>query len=226
MMDCAAVDELLPAIAFGNVSPREAREVEAHLASCQGHQHLADLQRVASMLPMSVPPVPPRDELKHHVMARVYGDLEPRPLRRLWWQRTWSLAAAAVLAALALGLGVRDWMVSSQLAAAPMSWQLAPALAGTRTTGALVYLPRQNLATLTLEGLQPLAPDRVYEVWLIKAGKPEPAGVFKPSADGSASSILDRPPSGFDTVAVTEEPGPQGSSTPTSQPLVTGSIGQ
>jgi len=224
-MDCANVDELLPAVALGSASPAEAHEVEAHLATCQAHEQLEAFRHIADMLPMRVPPVAPRGELKHQLMARVYHDLEPRLLRRPWWQRTGSWAAAAALALLALGLGVRDWVVSSQLATAPVSWQLAPVTAGSRTSGTLVYLPRQNVATITLQGLSPLAADRVYEVWLIKAGKPEPAGVFKPAADGSASTVIKGTPSGFDTVAVTEEPGQQGSSGPTSQPFIAGSIG-
>jgi Anti-sigma-K factor rskA, C-terminal len=153
-------------------------------------------------------------------MARVYHDLEPRLVRQPWWRQTWSWAAAAALAILATGLGVRNWMVSSQLAAAPVSWQLAPANADVRASGTLVYVPRQNVATLTLQGLQPLPADRVYEVWLIKGGRPEPAGIFRPAEDGSASTVVKDRPASFDTVAVTEEPGPQGSLTPTSQPLI------
>ena len=225
MMDCANVDELLPGVALGSASPAEVREVEEHLATCQEHGQHGDFRHIADMLPMSIPPVPPRGELKHRLMARVYHDLEPMLLRRPWWQRTWSWAAAAALAVLALGLGLRDWVVSSQLAAAPVSWQLAPVNAGVTATGALVYVPRQHVATLTLQGLQPLPADRVYEVWLIKAGKPEAAGVFKPAADGSASTVVKGTPSGFDTVAVTEEPGPQGSAAPSSQPFIAGSIG-
>lgn len=224
MMDCADVDELLPGVALGSATPAEVRQVEEHLATCQAHRQLEGFRRIADILPMSVPPLPPPGDLKHQLMARVYHDLEPRLLRRPWWQRTWSWAAAAVLAVLALGLGLRNWVVSSQLAAAPVSWQLAPVTAEVRASGALVYVPGQNVATLTLQGLSPLPPDRVYEVWLIKAGKPQPAGVFKPAPDGSASTVIKGTLSGFDTVAVTEEPGPQGSSAPTSQPFIAGSI--
>ncbi|MHB8621244.1 MAG: anti-sigma factor [Chloroflexota bacterium] len=225
MMDCANVDELLPGVALGGASPAEVREVEEHLATCQGHAQLEVFRHIAGMLPMSVPAVPPPGEVKHHLMARVYHDLEPMPLRQPWWQRTWIWAAAAALAVMALGLGLRDRAVSSQLAAAPAIWQLAPVTAGVRATGTLVYLPRQNVAALTLQGLQPLPADRVYEVWLIEAGKPKPSGVFKPAADGSGSIVIQGTPSRFDTVAVTEEPGPKGSALPTSQPFIAGSIG-
>lgn len=106
----------------------------------------------------------------------------------------------------------------------PRSFPLAPLGAGVHARGTLVYLPRQSAATLTLEQLPPLPAGRVYEVWLIKGSAPQPAGVFQAGGDGSASVIVKGVPTGFDTVAVTEEPGPQGSSSPTSQPLLAGSL--
>ena len=225
MMDCAAVDELLAAYAFGAATPEEARDVDQHLASCDLHPRLADFREIADMLPSSVPPVTPRDQVKHRLMARVYTDLAPAPARRLWWQRTWSLAAAAVLAVLALGLGVRDWAVSSRLASAPVTFGLAPLAGATaQASGTLVVLPRQNTATLVLRQLPPLPADRVYEVWLIKGNTPQPAGVFTPASDGSASVILKGSTTGYDVVAVTSEPGPQGSLAPTSPPFVGGPL--
>jgi predicted anti-sigma-YlaC factor YlaD len=223
-MDCHDVDELLPGIALGTATPEERREVEEHLAACRRHPQLAGFEEIAEMLPMSLPSSTPREHVKHRLMARVYTDLEPVVLRRSWWQHTWSWAVAAVLAVLAIGLGVRDWAVSSQLAGAPVTWGLAPTGATAPATGTLVYLPRQNTTTLTLQQLPQLPADRVYEVWLIRGGTPEPAGVFKPAGDGSASVIVKGVPSGFDQVAVTEEPGPEGSAAPTSQPFLTGSL--
>ena len=224
MMDCREVDELLPAVALGSASAEERGEVEEHLATCQNHPQLNDFEEIAEMLPMSLPPSNPRPRVKHRLMARVYTDLEPRTLRGLWWGRTWSWAVAAVLAALAIGLGVRDWAVSQQLASAPLSWSLAPTGDAVRASGTLVYLPRENTATLLLKQLPRLSSGRVYEVWLIRDGRPEPAGVFTPADDGSASVMVKGTPPGFDLVAVTEEPGPAGSAAPTSQPLVAGSL--
>jgi hypothetical protein len=128
------------------------------------------------------------------------------------------------LALVALGLGVRDWAVSRQLAAAPLTWQLAPTGASAAASGTLVYLPNQGTATLALESLPQLPSGRVYEVWLIQGGTPQPEGVFSPAGDGSASAILKAAPLQFDTVAVTEEPGPNGSASPTSPPFLAATL--
>ena len=224
MIDCAAVDDLLPSYALGAVSPEEAREIEQHLAGCRKHPQLAEFREIAAMLPSSVPPVTPNDQVKHRLMARVYSDLAPAPLRGLWWQRAWSLAAAAVLAVLAIGLGIRDWAVSSQLASRPVSFGLAPLSAGAHASGNLVYLPQENTATLVLRQLPAIPAGRVYEAWLIKGSTAQAAGVFTPAADGSGSLVLKGSPAGYDTVAVTEEPGHQGSTSPTTQPFIGGSL--
>jgi anti-sigma-K factor RskA len=223
MMACADVDELLPGLALGIATAAERRQLEDHLATCPNHPHFAELEEVAAMLPLTSPPQPPRDQLKHRLMARVYADLEPVVLRAPWWQRAGGWLAAAVLAVVALGAGAREWFVSQQLASAPRSWALAPTGASA-AHGTLVYLPQQGTATLALTQLPPLPSERVYEVWLIRGGKPEAAGTFKPAPDGSASLIVKGTPAGADVVAITEEPGPDGSPAPTTQPFIAGPL--
>jgi hypothetical protein len=63
----------------------------------------------------------------------------------------------------------------------------------------------------------------VYEVWLVKAGKPIPSALFQVSRDGKGSAGI---PDGLDDatqVMVTSEPG-GGSSQPTTQPLLSAKI--
>lgn len=222
-MNCGEIDDLLPAVALGMATRDEQRQVEEHLRSCDKHPHAAELQQVAESLPMSLSPRKPRDQVKHQLMARVYRDLDAAP-SQAWWQRPWGWAVAAVLAIVALGLGARDYVVSNQLASAPMQWQLHPAVSGSDVSGTLVYVPQQGVATLTLQQLPQLAPNRVYEVWLIKNGAAQPAGVLKPSPEGVASIIVKGRPLAYDTVAVTEEPGPDGSPAPTDQPFIVGAL--
>jgi len=223
-MDCADVDELLPGVALGVASALEERDVQEHLAGCDKHPPLEEFRRVAELLPMSVPPMSPPAEVKHRLMAKVYRDLEPHPITRLVRRPALGWLAAAALFLVSLGLGVRDWMASSQLAAAPVQWQLAPTAAGVNASGTLLFVRRTGTATLVLTQLPALGAGKVYEAWLIKGGSAVPAGIFQPASDGSASLILKGEPSRYDTVAVTEEPGPQGSAIPTAKPFVSGSL--
>jgi hypothetical protein len=222
-MDCHDADELLPGLVLDALTDDEQRAVDQHLATCDRHPQIDDYRRVAAALMLGVKPVPPPTRLKHQLMARVYRDLDPGAVVRPW-QQAWAWAVAAVMAALALGLGVRNYAVSAQLASAPAQWQVQPAAAGVQTSGSLVYLPKEQTATLTLRQLPPLPAGDVYEVWLLKGSTARPAGVFRPSAVESASVIVNGQPSGYDTIAVTREPGPDGSPAPTSKPFVTGSL--
>ena len=64
---------------------------------------------------------------------------------------------------------------------------------------------------------------RVYEVWLLKSGKPVPSGLFQVGRDGSGSAGI---PSGLDhatQLMVTSEP-PTGSNAPTTKPVLTAPI--
>ncbi|MBV8086157.1 MAG: anti-sigma factor [Chloroflexi bacterium] len=216
------MDDVLPAYALGVASGDERREVEAHLATCDKHPQLAEYRETVGLLSMSAPTKQPAGAVKQRLMARVYQDLEPQIVRPPWWQHAWTWAAAAAVALLALGVGIRDWAVSAQGGAT--TWQLAPTAAGIQAAGTLVWLPSQQTATLTMQHLPPLAAGNLYEVWLIKNGQPAPAGVFQPGSDASASVILKGDPQGYQTVAVTEEPGPQGSAAPTHQPFLTGRL--
>ena len=219
-MECHGVDELLPGLALGAVTLNEQANLERHLATCDHHEQWADFQRVAGMLTLTVQQVNPPTYVKQRQMARVYRDLEPRFGARGGFRWAWGWVAAAAMALVALGLGVRDYTLSGQLSAAPMQWQLQPASAEVRSSGTLVWLPSQQAATLTLQQLPVLPGGAVYEVWLIKAGTPSPAGVFQPAADNSASVLVKGSLPDYDTLAITREPGPAGSQAPTSAPFV------
>ena len=68
--------------------------------------------------------------------------------------------------------------------------------------------------SLDVRDLPPLAPGEVYEVWLIGAEGPVPAGVFDQSTDTHAI-VADR--SQYQAIAITNEPGPLGTAAPTGQ---------
>jgi hypothetical protein len=71
---------------------------------------------------------------------------------------------------------------------------------------------------LDVRDLPPLEPDQVYEVWLIGADGPVPAGVFDQPTDQHAI-VADRDL--YDTLAITAEPGPLGTEAPTGEIVAT-----
>jgi anti-sigma-K factor RskA len=71
-------------------------------------------------------------------------------------------------------------------------------------------------ADLYLEALPKPPDDRVYQVWLIPpGGQPIGAGVSEPGQGGTQVIPLDRPLTGIELIAVTQEPAPRGSLGPT-----------
>lgn len=102
------------------------------------------------------------------------------------------------------------------------SWNLVPAR-GQTGTGTLLYLPKQQQAIVVVNGLPPLPPGQVYQVWLIQNGTPSGAGVLQtPTGETALRVDLSR----YQMVAITIEPGPSGSPAPTTPPILTGAVGQ
>ena len=98
---------------------------------------------------------------------------------------------------------------------------LAPTDAALGAHGEVTYLPQDNLFILDVRDLPPLQPNQVYEVWLIGANGPKPAGAFDQPTDQHAV-IADR--SQYQTLAITAEPGPLGTEAPTGEILATASL--
>jgi anti-sigma-K factor RskA len=74
--------------------------------------------------------------------------------------------------------------------------------------GKAFYLREKSGLIFVANNLPPLAPEKIYELWLIpKAGAPIPAGLFKPDAHGSATVVNPPLPPGVEakTFAVTLE---------------------
>ncbi|MFL5861245.1 MAG: anti-sigma factor domain-containing protein [Solirubrobacteraceae bacterium] len=146
-----------------------------------------------------------------------------RPAR--WWSRPapWA-AAAAILLVLAAGLLAWNLRLREEIATEPavQTVALAPTDAAPQASGEVRYDPSNQLFVLAVRDLPPLPSGQVYEVWLIGAqGPPVPAGVFaKPTAEHAI--IADR--SQYQTLAITAEPGPLGSTAPTGQIVATATL--
>jgi anti-sigma-K factor RskA len=147
----------------------------------------------------------------------------PEPIRKpasFWSRATPWAAAAAILLLLSAGLLVWNLRLREQLATAPVTETiaLAPTDAAPGAHGEVTYLPQDNLLLLDVRDLPPLKPDQVYEVWLIGADGPVPAGTFDQPTDQHAV-VADR--SQFETLAITAEPGPLGTAAPTGEIVAT-----
>jgi anti-sigma-K factor RskA len=89
----------------------------------------------------------------------------------------------------------------------------------------VVDLKNEGVAFVDFRGLPPAGANRVYEVWLVPPkGYPVPAAVFVPDSNGSRVVLVNRSLSGYSVMAVTNEPAPDGSSAPTQQPQLYGSV--
>jgi hypothetical protein len=152
----------------------------------------------------------------------------PEPIRKpasFWSRATPWAAAAAILLLLSAGLLVWNLRLREQIqqATAPVAETiaLAPTDAAPEARGEVTYLPQDELFMLDVRDLPPLQPNQVYEVWLIGAEGPVPAGVFDQPTDQHAI-VADRDL--YDTLAITTEPGPLGTAAPTGEIVATASL--
>jgi anti-sigma-K factor RskA len=214
----------------------------AHLPVCAiCPPAVAEFRATVAQLPLLVEPERPSPELRARILAAVAAEagtepqrgapaaLSPTPLRR----RAPQIYALAAVLLLALGLGQLAWNLTLQRdlqrtraelnqvqgALASTRWQLAAAQAGQPITGELVYLRDRQQAVLVVNGLPALQPNQVYEVWLVNEGSaPVPQTVFLTSTT-AIQADLDH----YQRIAITIEPGPRGSTAPTSPILAVGS---
>jgi len=99
---------------------------------------------------------------------------------------------------------------------------LAGQATATAATGR-AYVSRSRGLVFNADRLPPLAPGHVYQLWVL-APKPVSVGVLALNADGTTSLAAPLAPgvAKIDAVAVTAEPGPNGSAGPTMPILLVG----
>lgn len=235
--------EELPAYALGALDADEAVGLVEHLAQCPLCQ--ADLHRFDDLLGLlgtAVPQESPPPSLRERVLAQAAAEAGVAPaadrpaLRHLSrWARA-ALAAAAALVLILAGavamLLYDQWQIRQELDAlraeqreiasiltrsawwAPVT---AEAGQGQPVVGRL-YLQEGEAGVLVIDGLAPLAPGQVYQVWLIRADNTRvSAGVFTVDTSQRATLVLHAPGtwSAYQGMGITVEPGPAGSPGPT-----------
>jgi anti-sigma-K factor RskA len=238
--DHAEYEVLVPAYVLGVADPVEARKLRDHLRGCDACTRLTGrLQRAASLLPLELEPAEAPAHLRERLLRAAAEEAgadsrsrrviplpkpPPRAPRRLLpaVRRATALAVAAAFA-LGLGAGLGTRLIPPAPSEARYTLQGTGAMAGAE--GRVADLRSDGVTVVWFSGLPQPAPGHVDELWLIpRQGQPQAAAVFVPNAGGSQVVLLPRSVAGLKALAVTEEPGPNGSSQPTQQPQLIGSI--
>lgn len=214
-MNCDEFEELSAAYVMRALPEDEAREVEAHLASCDKHASLAGLRSAAAALSLAAPEREPPAALKRRLLAAIR---EPqttpsvaKPAR--WLRPSYALAAALAVAVVAL----LAWNLSLQLSDGGDDGAVVREFVSGKISGRLVYLPESQEAILTVYGLEGIPSSKAFEVWAITDGQPRPIGLF--TSRPFTAPVMQADLSQADSVAVTVEPA-LGSLEPTSDPII------
>jgi anti-sigma-K factor RskA len=247
MSDVDRHDELEGMVApwvLGALDEADGEAVRTHVEGCATCREVAvRLRRVVGALPLAAEEVVPPPRLRAKVLAaaeasreRAAGVSPPvtrrkpvRPPPAAGFTRRIPIYALAAVALVSLLVGVLVGQVALR-APTPATTQVARfTLTGHGTmTGAhatVVDLRSDGVALADFRGMPALASGRVYELWLLPAhGDPVPAAVFVPDNNGERVVVVSRSLEGYTVMAVTEEPGPDGSAAPSQQPQLYGDV--
>ncbi|OBF98343.1 anti-sigma factor [Mycobacterium sp. 852002-51152_SCH6134967] len=169
----------------------------------------------------------PPPHLRERLLAEIGGEraepvrqLRPRPTR---WQKT-ALAAAAVVVvgagALGVGLALRPAdkpSTAEQVFAAPDVRTVSGEIPG-GGTATVVFSREKDAGVLVMNNVTPPQPGTVYQMWLVDAEGPHPAGTMDPQSVAPSTTAVLPDIGDSSTLAFTIEP-PGGSAEPTSAPF-------
>lgn len=241
MSDHEELQDSVSAWVLGAVDEQEAESIRAHVEGCSSCREVeVRLRRVVGALPLAADEVIPPARLRERVLAAATASRrtatttrvpirrprpQDRPRRQLPRIPAYAVAAIAVIA-LFTGVFLDRSTYGTPIPPAQVArFTLMghQGMSGAQAT--VVDLQGDGLAFVDFRGLPQLAAGRVYEVWLIRSGgKAEPAAVFVPDSNGTKVVLVNRSLSGYAVMAVTEEPGPEGSAAPSQQPQLYGNV--
>jgi hypothetical protein len=223
---CPRSADLAPYV-LGALTEQEHADLREHLLGCRAcREEAASLEHVAGALPAAVPQLAAPASLRGRVMATVRSEaalrtagqrppVSSRRTARLPWR--WTLGSLATTAAAVL----ITVLLLGGSGAAPARTIRAQATAGARAT----LRVSSGHATLQIAGMRRTAPGRVYQVWVKRAGGPEPTdALFTVNDAGSATVAVPGAMGGVRAVMVTAEP-QGGSAVPTTRPVIVAELG-
>jgi anti-sigma-K factor RskA len=211
------------AYALGALGAVDVPAFEAHLDTCVVcRDELSAFQHTVGLLALGADQTAAPKRLRRHVLAEVRADVAaaerrrtitatPKRVRVAFARPAMGLASAAVIAlAAAGGIHIFNGGTQTQIYRAASTPGTTAKL---RVSGTRADLIVDHLA-------QPKRGD-IYEVWLKRGDRTVPAkALFSVNAQGSADVDVPDSLTGVSHVLVTEEPGPSGTTAPTTPVLI------
>jgi anti-sigma-K factor RskA len=220
MKDHQQISDDLVLFALRELPAGEAAELREHLEDCpQCRLELEEINSNMALLALSTVGSAAPQRSRQRLLSAIKS--EPRRgrsfvMRRPWWSFVPSFAAV-LLAAFGLMLwrenvSLRHKVEAAQQDAAQRQADLQRSnlvvdaltspeashfsLVSTKAQpvpeGRASYMKKTGTLVFTAQHLQPLPPDKTYQMWLIpeNGAAPMPCGTFKPDAHGMASLIM------------------------------------
>jgi anti-sigma-K factor RskA len=104
-------------------------------------------------------------------------------------------------------------------------WELAGTPEAPQAHARLLGSPEEQTAVLLVSGLEPLPPERDYQLWFLREGKPVGSVVFDVRQNGQGQMMVRAPRqlAHYDLAAITPEPA-GGSPGPTGPIMIAGEL--
>ncbi|MDX1467739.1 MAG: anti-sigma factor [Acidimicrobiia bacterium] len=214
---------------LGALTAAELAAFEEHLDGCQSCQvEVRTLSEGADAIAMAVAESPPA-HMRESILTQIgagsavtRSTVSSRPLSRSILLPAAAVAVVVIGVLAVFGRGDIGRVLDAPDAVAVDLVATADYPGQPPSVARVVFSPAREQAVVELEGLPTLDPGRTYQLWLIGAEGPVPAGTFN-STGGSAVVLLDGSPSVGLVVGITEEPR-EGSPAPTGPVLLSAEL--
>jgi anti-sigma-K factor RskA len=197
-------EELLGSYLLGELTVEEERELERHLEECSKCRYELDRVHQTHNLLRKLAASEPPAELKDQVLAQVRGETPARSIGR-WW--IWVPAAAALLLAAVLGVGILRAITDDPSSGVPLAATAQAPEAGGQVR---VQEVGENFQVqLEVWGMPELEEDEYYEMWYYaEDGGRISCGTFRAGPDGQTTVNLTAPASAraYPEIEITREP--------------------
>jgi len=209
-MEHTGIHELSAAYALDALGADERGEFEEHLRHCpECREAVASFQETASALAHQVETPPPPPSLRARILEQARLERSSVAPLRPRWVFPATATVAAVAACAAIGFGIWAATLNNRLGERPEAVRLIGA------QGSLI-VNQSGEGTLVVRNVAPAPVGKTYEIWVIQAGSPVPAGTFA-GGDRVAVTLARKIPDGAIVAVTLERAG--GVAKPTTTPL-------